>query len=111
MTVNELAIEVSTGSTRDARPGDAHGWRSESECRKHPTHWWFAGGHRETIQAKGICADCPVQGPCLEFALSRTDLLGIWAGTTPNERTTMRRARRPCVVDVAAAAETIALAA
>ena len=99
MIVNELAIGASTARAGDGRPSDAPGWRSESDCRKHPTRWWFAGGHRETLQAKGICADCPVQGPCLDFALSRSDLLGIWAGTTPNERTSMRRARRPFVVD------------
>jgi excisionase family DNA binding protein len=105
MAVDELAIEVSGTRPGDTRPSDAPGWRNESECRKHPTRWWFGGGHRETLQAKGICADCPVQGPCLEFALSRTDLLGIWAGTTSNERTSMRRARRPCVVDAAAAVD------
>jgi len=88
MTVNDFAI-------RDVRPSETPGWRGDSECRKHPTHWWFAGGHRETLEAKSICARCPVQGPCLDFALSRADLLGIWAGTTPNERTAVRRSRRP----------------
>jgi excisionase family DNA binding protein len=103
MTVNELAIEVPNAQM--SGESNASGWRSDSECRKHPTRWWFAGGHRETLQAKGICAECPVQGPCLEFALSRADLLGIWAGTTPNERTSMRRDRRTRVVDSAAAIE------
>ena len=106
MTVNELAIEVPTTefpAPEFAGTTNNPGWRSDSECRKHPTRWWFAGGHRETLQAKDICAECPVQGPCLEFALGRADLLGIWAGTTPNERTSMRRARRPRVVDSAAA--------
>jgi excisionase family DNA binding protein len=105
MIANELAFEAPRARAGDARPSDTPGWRSESECRKHPTRWWFAGGHRETLQAKGICAGCPVQGPCLDFALSRSDLLGIWAGTTPNERTSMRRDRRPLVVESAAAAD------
>jgi len=102
MTVNQLANEA-TGGT----PGDTPGWRSESECRKHPTRWWFAGGHRETLQAKAVCAECSVQQPCLDFALSRPDLLGIWAATTPNERTALRRARRPRPVDGSAPADAV----
>jgi excisionase family DNA binding protein len=69
-------------------------WRAASVCRKHPTRWWFAGSHRETVMAKGICGGCAVREPCLEFALSRPELLGVWGATTPVERATMRRARR-----------------
>lgn len=61
-------------------------------CRQHPTDWWFAGGHHDTMLAKRICADCVVQPQCLEFALGRPELLGVWAATTPNERAAMRRA-------------------
>jgi excisionase family DNA binding protein len=78
----------------EARPGDMGSWRVDSECRKHPTAWWFAGSHHETMLAKRVCAGCGVQGPCLEFALGRSDLLGIWAATTPSERAEMRHA--PC---------------
>jgi len=94
MTVNDFATSAVT-----PRPSDDTGWRTASECRKHPTRWWFGGGHQETMQAKGICAACPVKGPCLEFALSRPDLLGIWAETTPNERASLRRSRRPRPAD------------
>jgi excisionase family DNA binding protein len=71
---------------------DAMSWRAASVCRKHPTRWWFAGSHRETVLAKGICGGCAVREPCLEFALSRPELLGVWAATTPVERANMRRA-------------------
>jgi excisionase family DNA binding protein len=43
--------------------------------------------------AKGICGGCAVREPCLEFAMSRPELLGVWAATTPVERATMRRQR------------------
>ncbi len=72
---------------------DAMSWRAASVCRKHPTRWWFAGSHRETVMAKGICGDCAVREPCLEFAMSRPELLGVWAATTPVERASMRRER------------------
>ncbi len=65
-----------------------------SVCRQHPTQWWFAGDQREAALAKAICSGCAVQKPCLEFALARPDVLGIWAATTANERASVRRRRR-----------------
>jgi len=44
------------------------------------------------MRAKDICAGCVVRTPCLEFALGRPELLGVWAATTPTERVAMRRA-------------------
>ena len=70
---------------------NASAWRADSLCRPHPTRWWFAGDPREALVAKSICSGCPVKGPCLEFALSRPDVFGIWAATTASERTTIRR--------------------
>jgi len=87
MTADELPID----DTR--RAGAARDWRTFSVCRSHPTQWWFAGGNREIAQAKEICSGCSVQVECLEFALARPDLTGIWAGTTPSERGMLRRAR------------------
>jgi excisionase family DNA binding protein len=87
MPVNQVMSEDS-----EARRRSAENWRADSVCRKHPTRWWFGGDHRETVLAKGLCAGCAVQVPCLEFALGRPELLGVWATTTPNERAAMRRA-------------------
>ena len=86
MAVNDVTLELAGRARRD--PGS---WRAESFCRKYPTRMWFGGDHRETTQAKAICAACVVQSECLEFAVGRADLLGIWAGTTPHERAAMRR--------------------
>jgi WhiB family redox-sensing transcriptional regulator len=35
---------------------------------------------------KSICNRCPVQGDCLEFALTNREQYGIWGGTTDEER-------------------------
>lgn len=86
----DQSAEVSDRAPESPR-ADALSWRAASVCREHPTHWWFAGGHRETAVAKEICAGCTVAEPCLEFALSRPELLGVWAATTPVERATIRR--------------------
>jgi excisionase family DNA binding protein len=87
MTLQNVAIE-----DLEARRHDAGGWRAASFCRTFPTRWWFGGDHRETMRAKDICAGCVVRTPCLEFALGRPELLGVWAATTPTERVAMRRA-------------------
>jgi excisionase family DNA binding protein len=87
MSVTQVTSEVSEAGRRSAED-----WRADSLCRKHPTRWWFGGDQRETTIAKGLCAGCVVQLPCLEFALGRPELLGVWAATTPGERAAMRRA-------------------
>lgn len=69
-------------------------WRVESVCREHPTQLWFAASSRDIATAKQLCGDCAVQSACLEFALSRPELLGIWAATTPSERAVIRREAR-----------------
>ena len=37
-------------------------------------------------RAKQICAACPVQAPCLEFAINNREREGIWGGLTVAER-------------------------
>ena len=48
----------------------------------------------QTKQAKAICKNCPIKIPCLTYALERSDILGIWGGTTYLERARMRTERR-----------------
>lgn len=43
--------------------------------------------------AKLICASCPYQLRCLEYALKNQDELGIWGGTTELERRKLRNRR------------------
>jgi excisionase family DNA binding protein len=97
--MDQLASEVDVQSV-EVRRGDQGTWWTDSMCRQHPTQWWFAGGQRETMLAKGICSGCAVRTSCLEFALDRPELLGVWAATTPNERAAMRRAARGVPVAV-----------
>lgn len=48
----------------------------------------------QIAEAKALCNACPLQDLCLEWALPKPDLDGIWAATTPPERRRLRRARR-----------------
>jgi WhiB family redox-sensing transcriptional regulator len=45
-----------------------------------------------TKAAKKVCAGCPFQAGCLEWAVTRGEL-GVWAGTDEDERAAMRKAR------------------
>ena len=50
--------------------------------------------HAQRKQAQAICADCPVQVECLEYAVTfPTVLYGIWAGTTERQRRNIRSRR------------------
>lgn len=72
-------------------------WLPEAKtpCQTSDPDLFFPGNyglkyHRQIAEAKAACAECPFQVQCLEWALSRSDLDGIWAGTTPIERSRMR---------------------
>ncbi len=68
-------------------------WRADAACLSLPdTMFFLAGDDFEGMKkAKEVCAACPVQEQCLEFAVLTNQSLGIWGGTTPNERRQIRR--------------------
>lgn len=43
--------------------------------------------------AKTVCRGCPIEQPCLAWALKHEDYL-VWGGTTPAERRDLRQALR-----------------
>lgn len=47
----------------------------------------------ETRAAKQVCAGCTVRTDCLHHAVDNHENYGIWGGTTPRERRTLRRHR------------------
>ena len=53
--------------------------------------WFFPpdGRHDIAAKAKKVCATCPVQEQCLEYALE-TQTQGIWAGLVPRKLSRMR---------------------
>jgi WhiB family redox-sensing transcriptional regulator len=48
-------------------------------------------GAEQARRAKLVCAACPVERPCLDYALAAVGLHGIWGGTTETERQLIRR--------------------
>jgi WhiB family redox-sensing transcriptional regulator len=81
----------------DAGPGD---WVQRGTCRDSRDDVHFPTGREDSpgyrlgaAIAKLECAGCPVLTECRAYALDVVDLEGIWGGTTPNDRTAIRRDR------------------
>lgn len=94
-----------TGSLADLLGDDGEGWRARAACTDLPLVWFFPvrggggpghhrGGSGSANQARVVCAGCPVQAHCLEFALVNQIRWGIWGGTTEKDRRVLQRARR-----------------
>jgi WhiB family transcriptional regulator, redox-sensing transcriptional regulator len=69
-------------------------WAHLAACRDAPGVDFFVEGRtraalRETERAKAVCAACRVRAVCLSGALE--ERFGIWGGTTPRERSRLRR--------------------
>lgn len=82
-------MQIHNSSRRYTEPAiaEADEWISRRACVGVDTAIFFPTGSdpRHSSQARKICADCPVKEPCLAYAL-RTGVVGIWAGTTFDER-------------------------
>lgn len=39
-----------------------------------------------TQMAKRMCATCPIQMACFEYAITAKERFGIWGGTLPSDR-------------------------
>lgn len=60
-------------------------WMAEAACRGVGAATFFPERGQSVIEAKAICARCPVRKPCLEYAFETTST-GIWAGTSERGR-------------------------
>ena len=74
-------------------------WQAFAACHGVDTSIFFPErGQQKKVQvAKRICSGCPVRGECLDYALnelpSEQERVGIWGGTTCDERRSIRRHR------------------
>lgn len=70
-------------------------WAEEALCANHPDQdLWFPERGASTAEAKAICRVCPVQQPCLEYAIANGEKFGIWGGRSERERRRIRRGTR-----------------
>lgn len=70
-------------------------WRELAFCAGVDPELWFPDGVTEHgAIAKRICAACPVQEECLEWAIDNNEYYGIWGGVGMNERIRIRKQRQ-----------------
>ena len=69
-------------------------WREWARCRGVDPEIFYPPEEDEGLDAKEICAGCPVREVCLDHALNRREKIGVWGGMTERERRRMLRQRR-----------------
>lgn len=77
-------------------------WREVASCRdSDPDLFYPLGKGRSALEqvevAKLVCSACPSREPCLAFALATRQDLGVWGGTSPEDRRELIRERRRAV--------------
>ena len=65
-----------------------------ARCRKMTPGEFFPSDGVGVEVARRICAECPVQAECLEYALEYRIDHGVWGGTSERERRRILRRRR-----------------
>ncbi|HUY64288.1 MAG TPA: WhiB family transcriptional regulator [Acidimicrobiales bacterium] len=69
-------------------------------CRDMDPAVFFPNDGIGVQEARRICAECPVQAACLEYALDNRVDHGVWGGTSERERRRILRTRRMARVHV-----------
>ncbi len=87
----ELAAPGATGTT------PVRDWRDVAACRDTDPDLFFPVGStglaaQQIVAAKAVCARCPSQARCLQFAIENNQDSGVWGGTSEDERRVLRRA-------------------
>jgi WhiB family redox-sensing transcriptional regulator len=76
-------------------------WMKDRNCDGVNPNIFFPSRGDSIDPAVRICSNCPVAGPCLNYALAN-NLPGVWGGTSERER---RRIKRRAKVAKAEAAK------
>lgn len=80
-------------------------WQHQAACRTEDPELFFPVGNAgpaklQVRKAQRVCAVCPVSAACLAYALDMGESLGVWGGTSEEERRTLkhRRSRQQAAV-------------
>jgi len=71
-------------------------WRKQATCLGRPVNLFFPAekDRPAVMQAKAICATCPVKNECRQEAINNHER-GVWGATTDTERQPPRQRRKP----------------
>jgi WhiB family redox-sensing transcriptional regulator len=71
-----------------------HVWMLDGHCRGRDPSFFFPSDGVGVEHARKVCAGCPVQAECLEYALQYRIEHGVWGGASERERRRILRSRR-----------------
>lgn len=72
-------------------------WMARGNCVDEPPALFFPSDGVGVAVAQRVCASCPVQEPCLEYALYNRIEHGVWGGRSERERRRILRRRRSLI--------------
>lgn len=75
-------------------PDSVTAWMNRGNCRNYDPAVFFPSDGVGVDHARKICETCPVQGECLEYALTERIDHGVWGGTSERERRRILKRRR-----------------
>jgi WhiB family redox-sensing transcriptional regulator len=73
---------------------DETAWMEKARCRGSDPERFFPSPGTGFELARQVCAECPVQSECLEYALTNRIDLGVWGGVSQRERKRILQRRR-----------------
>lgn len=68
-------------------------WWQYAACASSNPSLFFVDQGESVDAAKRVCKDCPVRAVCLDEAIARNELFGIWGGMVRRERLAEARRR------------------
>lgn len=68
-------------------------WMELGSCRGSNADVFFPGKGSD-VEAKRICAGCPVRVECREYGIVNNEKHGVWGGLNREDRRIERRTRR-----------------
>jgi hypothetical protein len=69
-------------------------WKDWAECAGTAPRLFFPERGDSDRDAKRVCARCPVQQQCLQYALDNGIRYGVWGGKSERQRRALRRQAR-----------------
>jgi WhiB family transcriptional regulator, redox-sensing transcriptional regulator len=91
IVTSDASVRVSPADQLEPEAGLSLGpWPQRAICNGEDPERFFPSHGDPGTKARGICAHCPVQQGCLEYA-TEADEFGIWGGLDREQRRALRR--------------------
>lgn len=60
-------------------------------CLGEDTNLFYSESFKDHQEALKFCARCAVQSQCLDYAMNKPEIYGVWGGRTAIQRTLLRK--------------------